>query len=248
MRYRLKLFVLTVSVIWLSQLVACWSSVPRDLHAEDQSNSQSQQSVKEGKQGDRAAQAGRRNEETMTDAQLQALLKMEFEGLFEPNGKTISPSYLLGDFNGDDVLDIAIPVRLIRSIEASDKTESPFWFGKPLGPGMAQDDERYRFKMGDLNRYRNESILIVLHGVAGRGWNHSEPKQKYVIVDGWDAGKINMASYRGKLKPVAAGDGAIEPPPRLLGDAILMLGQENKGTALYCDGNKYRWYPVAHDP
>ena len=184
----------------------------------------------------------------MTDAKLQALLKAEFEGLFEPDGKIISPRHLLGDFNGDGVLDIAISVRLLRSIEPSDKTEPPFWFGKPLGPGMVQDDERYRFKMGDLARYRNESILIVLHGMAGQGWSHSEPKQRFAIVDGWDAGKINMSSYRGKLEPVAAGDGAIEPPPRLLGDAILMLGHENKGTALYQDGNRYRWYPVDQAP
>lgn len=241
-----------MSMFWLSHL-ACLSSVPRDSQAENQAKQQARQPAlndvaQVNRQEQKQAEGERRVRETLTDAQSQALVKREFEGLFEADGQTISPSHLVGDFNGDDVVDVAIYVRLSQSIDPSDKAEPRFWFGKPLGPGMRDDDKRYTFKMGDLARYRSEPILIVLHGKAEPDPTGSEPKQRFVIVDGWDADAVTMRSYRGKLWPAAAGDSPIEPPPHLLGDAILILGRENRGTALYWDGNRYRWYPVDHAP
>ena len=247
MRYWLKISMLTMSIAGLLQLAASCSYFTRGARVVNQNSSESRPN-NIGSEGPKPCEASRVQEENSREVRTQELLKTEFEGLFEPDGQRISPNCLVADFNGDGVDDIAISVKLASSFATTEKKESPFRFSKPLGPGMPPDEGRYSFKVSDLVRYRNESILIVLHGVAGRGWNDSEPKQRFVIVDGWDAGRINMASYRGKLEPVAAGDSAIVPPPLLLGDAILMLGHENKGTALYWDGNQYRWYPVGHAP
>ena len=54
-----------------------------------------------------------------------------------------------------------------------------------------------------------------------------------------------MKRYHLKLPEAVAGDEPeIVPPPKLIGDAIVMLTDENKGTAIYWDGARYRRYPV----
>lgn len=48
----------------------------------------------------------------MTAEQVATLLRSEFGGLFKVDDRNITPSYLVGDFNGDGVEDLAVSVRL----------------------------------------------------------------------------------------------------------------------------------------
>ena len=47
----------------------------------------------------------------LTKEQAQSLIREEFSGLFSIDEEAISPSHLIGDFNGDGVDDIAILAR-----------------------------------------------------------------------------------------------------------------------------------------
>jgi len=188
----------------------------------------------------------------LNEEEVITLLSLEFSGLFKIDDQHISPSYLVGDFNGDGIQDIAISVQLNRQVSAADKSKPLFSFEKAPGPGPSTVGEQGSdsgFAIGDLVRYQDLAILAVIHGSKNKGWNESQPEQRFVIVDAWHLGKKLMSLYRGKLKPTPYGDEPrIIQPPEFFGDAILMLDQTNTGTAVYWDGARYRWYPVDELP
>ena len=179
-------------------------------------------------------------------------LSLEFNGLFKVDEEHISPRYLVGDFNGDGVQDIAVSVQLNRHISAEDESKPSFSFEKAPGPGPSTVGEQGSdsgFAIGDLARYQKLTILAVIHGSKSKGWNESQPEQRFVIVDAWHLSKKLMSLYRGKLKPAPYGDEpSIVKPPELFGDAILMLDQTNTGTAVYWDSSRHRWYPIDEQP
>jgi hypothetical protein len=187
----------------------------------------------------------------VTENQVTTLLLSEFGGLFKVDERHISPSYLVGDFNGDGVKDIAVSVRLNRQLSTEDKSKPPFSFEKAFGPGSSTlgEEGEQGLATGDLARYQELAILAIIHGSPNDGWNNSQAKQKFVVVDAWRLGTKLMSLYRGKFKPTPYGDETrVTEPPQLLGDAILMLDQTNAGTAVYWDGARYRWYPVDELP
>ena len=188
----------------------------------------------------------------LNDTEVVTLLSVEFSGLFKLDEQNISPSYLVGDFNGDGAQDIAISVRLNRQLTAEDKSKPPFLLEKAPGPGpstVGEQGEVSGFTMGDLARYQELAILAVIHGSKRNGWNESQPEQRFVVVDAWHLGKKQMTINHGKLRPAPYGDERqVVPPPHLMGEAILMLDQTNSGTAVYWDGARYRWYPVDEVP
>jgi hypothetical protein len=221
-------FVLVVSLIGCFHLAACTFAS----RAVSERRSQTQEAIKRT---------------PPKEEQVATLLRSEFGDLFILDGRDVSPSYMVGDFNGDGVEDIAISVRVNRVINPDDRSTPPFFFEKAFGPGtstVGEEIEKDRFAIGALARYKDLTILLVIHGSSRQQWNNSE--QKFVIVDAWHLGKKMMSLHQGReLKPSAYGDEPqIIPPPQLLGDAILMLDGESVGTAVYWDGARYRWYPV----
>jgi hypothetical protein len=167
--------------------------------------------------------------------------------MFAVGASRISPDSITGDFNGDGNEDIAIAVHLAKQLQESDSTPINFLFYKPMGGSrpskMSSAD--YFSKLGDLARYRDHPIVVVIHSFRGSGPSQSKGP-KVVLADGWDYGKLNMRRYRGPLRRLAIGDSPVEPAPVLRGDAILFLDEPEQvdGTVVYWDGRQYRWYPI----
>jgi hypothetical protein len=221
------------TILLLAGTVACGSSKV-SLMVNRQVDTQKQETVKAGPD--------------LNGKLITSLLETEFGSLFVIDDRTISPTYLRGDFNGDGVEDLAVAVRLNRQIDPNDRSKMPFQFDKAYGPGpstVGEQDYGPTFTIGDLAGYRDLSMLAVIHGTREHGLTNSKPSQRFVVVDAWHLGQKTMSLFRGKLKPAAYGDELkIIPPPQLLGDAILMIGPEDSGTAVYWDGARYRWYEV----
>lgn len=123
----------------------------------------------------------------------------------------------------------------------------PFWFGKPLWAGMdSKYGSDYQFDLSDFARYANSpstGFLLIIHGK--RGVADSDTADRFLLVDGWDLPKKTMRPFKGKLALAIGGDGSKPvPPPILKGEAIVVLTSENRGSAIYWDGKRYRWYPV----
>ena len=181
----------------------------------------------------------------LTESRVRGILISELEGWFDLSDRVISPSYVSADLNGDGIVDLAAAVRLNREVSPDDTTEPPFQFVKPDG------DPLYRMETGALRWYHdhNAAILVIIHGSRDFGLTNTKPAQRYVLVDGWQGGKLKLQLYRGKLKIARAGDEPeLMPPPVLLGSALILLGIENDGTAVYWDGKAYSWYPVREPP
>lgn len=190
------------------------------------------------------------------DQALRSLLRSHFGDMFAVGASRISPDSITGDFNGDGREDIAIAVHLAKQLKESDTTSIDFLFYKPWGgskPLTAREIKRMSpthpfSKLGDLARYWNEPLVVVILSFKDSAPSPSMAS-KVVLADGWDGGKsiiLNMSRYRGRLRRVAMGDGPLEPAPVLHSDAILMLDEPERteGTAIYWDGNQYRWYGI----
>jgi hypothetical protein len=50
------------------------------------------------------------------------------------------------------------------------------------------------------------------------------------------------------LAVVAGDEPRVVPPPKLIGDAIVCLDDNNVGTAIFWNKGKYHWYPVNKYP
>lgn len=192
------------------------------------------------------------NDSELTESRVRGILVSEFEGWFDLSDRLISPSYVSADLNGDGIPDLAAAVRLNREISPDDTTQSTFQFEKPYGL-VGPDDPvpPIRMETGALKWYsdHNGAILVIIHGSRDFGLTNTKRKQRFVLVDAWNNGKLKLQLYRGKLKIARAGDEPkLLPPPELLGSALILLGIGNNGTAVYWDGTAYRWYPVSEPP
>jgi hypothetical protein len=238
---RLNFVAIGIGTFLLLSLLACQPSI-----------SSVSQPTQNKEQKQQATEAQEQSPSKLTEDRVRVLVETESKGLFQVDTQTISPSYLIGDFNGDGIDDIAVPVKLSHELDSNNKAKTPFWFDK-AGACTGQLPEGVytsppTFTMSDLARYRGWPILLVIHGTRESGWNNTQPQQQFVIVDAWDQGKKIMSLYRGKLKPVPNGDNPQIVTPPHFGDALLMLIEGGKGTAILWDGEGYCWYPVNEVP
>jgi hypothetical protein len=187
----------------------------------------------------------------LTAKEIQELLMTELGGLFRYDEKTVFPSYMVGDLNGDEVKDIIIIARLIEDGELNKISQLPFNLDKPLGAGVnsKQDVTTGELTLEDLKRYTNEPVVIILHGVPGNLWRTNQPQKRFVLLDAMHNDTKTMKLSRGRIKPAFAGDERKRvPPPSLKGDAILFIAPDDTGLAVYWDGQRYRWYPLKEVP
>ena len=92
------------------------------------------------------------------------------------------------------------------------------------GPAKGTSAREYRYRLGDLARYRNERMLAGIHGSRGGGLRSARPSQKFIVLDAADIGTKRMKLYAGKLpRAVDSRDLTFGPPPKLLGHAVLLL-------------------------
>jgi hypothetical protein len=88
------------------------------------------------------------------------------------------PNHVAGDFNGDDVTDIAVAV-LPRSGDALSNINAdlPRWSLQDAAPPAAGAAARpERVKVGN-----GERLLAVVHGVGAVGWRDPEAGQRYLV-------------------------------------------------------------------
>lgn len=177
---------------------------------------------------------------------VKQLIKQEFNNFFYLEEKAgISPSFLIGDTNGDGIDDIVAIVHVRGMIDESSITKPSFWLGKPLGTGMnSKAYKDHYFTIGDLSRYKGEPILVIIHGSGKASKKREHPYYKYALLDAMDNGVNKMSFQRTPLTAsTITNEREAKLPPKLIGAAVL-LTLDNSGTAIYWDGERYRWYPV----
>lgn len=190
----------------------------------------------------------------LSKEELEAILSSEFQGMLVLDDRGyISPNHIIGDFNNDNIKDIAILARPSKNLNRDDTSKPDFWlssthwgssnFQKATGR-RHREKLYYQYTLGELAMYRNllVPIIAIIHGDPDKPWSGSKPRQKFVVLEGIDGTSDRMELYRGGLNPRPIGDIGIVPPPKLIGDALLFTSA-GVGTVVYWDRGGYYWYP-----
>jgi hypothetical protein len=187
-----------------------------------------------------------RAQRDLSESQIEPLINKCFANLFSLSSHGLSPPFVVGDFNGDGMQDLFVPVRFVGSIKPSNSAKPNFNLEMVLGTGgLPKDKAFYDLRLGDLS-VDNGQYFVVIHGAAGIPLSICPSvRNRFVLIYAMDKGSIGIRLYGGKrLPPGTIGDPKEDqPPPMLKGKAIVLLDSHKIGTALYWDGSRYRWYP-----
>jgi hypothetical protein len=139
-----------------------------------------------------------------------------------------SPSFVVGDFNGDQSEDVAVIVKTAPGKTSDMNQQFPPWILKDpfikTAPGMTP-----------LRVSESETLLAVIHGYGAGGWHDSQATQTYLLKNVLGE-KIEA---RTKAEVIAASQG--KKLPQLSGDLIGEILRGKPGY-LYYAGSTYLWY------
>jgi hypothetical protein len=139
-----------------------------------------------------------------------------------------SPSFVVGDFNGDRSEDIAVILKTAPGKVSDMNQQFPPWILKDpfvnTEPGMAP-----------LRVSESETLLAVIHGFGAEGWHDTQATQTFLLKNVLGE-KIET---RTKAETIAANQG--KKLPQLSGDLISEVLRGSSGY-LYYAGSTYLWY------
>lgn len=176
---------------------------------------------------------------------IDRLVRECFGGLLRPDTHTLAPGFVVGDFDGDGTNDLFVPARLARTLDKKDKSKLPFNYQDVLDPA-APASVALDLRRGDLAQVETWPLFAIVHGMdkATKG-RCSASRGKFLLLFPMDKGTTALELFQGEGLPFGTiGDRKEDqPPPRLKGNAVLLLDSHREGLAIYWDGARYRWYP-----
>jgi len=137
------------------------------------------------------------------------------------------PNFFIGDFNGDNSLDLAVILKPEKEKLAEMNQESPPWILKdPLSANRPAPP--LQIAAGDV-------LLAIIHGYGPNGWRDDQATQTYLLKN---AVGLELKAYA-KKEFASANQG--KKLPRLAGD---LIGENLSGNSvyLYFTGAQYSWY------
>lgn len=148
---------------------------------------------------------------------------------------------LVGDFNGDGVEDVAMPVRPAegRLVEINDELAN--WSVQDAldetasRRGPASQGTRAAVESGDV-------LLAVVHGIGPKGWRDDGARQCYLVRHA--AGAPLEARPRTELLHYV---GRVPDAAQLTGHVILCASGGRPGF-VYWTGSRYAWHPLPSRP
>ena len=139
-----------------------------------------------------------------------------------------SPSFVVGDFNGDRSEDIAVLIKTAPGKVSDMNQQFPPWILKD--PFVSSEPG-----MTPLRIAESETLLAVIHGYGAAGWHDSQATQTYLLKNVLGE-KIET---RTKAEAIAVNQG--KKLPQLQGDLISEILRGKPGY-LYYAGSTYLWY------
>jgi hypothetical protein len=168
-------------------------------------------------------------------AEVQDAIKRIFQNAVSLNERR-SPSFFVGDFNGDGSQDLAAVVDPaegmlleINSELANWILEDPKTVSVPGAGGHQSNALPTRVQKGD-------ELIAIIHGFGPAGWRNPVAKQTYLLKGAVGA---NMKSQSARDLLAAAKPNGKVPPLR--GDVISEMLAGGPGLILWT-GSKYAWY------
>ncbi|MFN2577311.1 MAG: hypothetical protein ABR607_06420 [Pyrinomonadaceae bacterium] len=149
------------------------------------------------------------------------------------------PSFIAGDFNGDDSEDLAIVTRPNENSLAEINSDLANWTLEdpkvvPI-PGTKAADELVRPKPVKVEK--TDSLLTIIHGIGAEGWRNAEARQTFLLRNGSGTNML-VRSVEDLRK-----DFTTPKLPPLKGDTISEQMNGRHGI-IFWTGAKYAWYPI----
>ena len=144
------------------------------------------------------------------------------------------PAFVVGDFNGDGLEDLAVWIKPNDGQTGEINNELANWIledPKDVAPRKTNLPAPPKA----IRAEKDEVLLAVIHGAGREGWRNSEAKQTYLLKN---EGATTMTSQ--SLRNLQGGNDKQELPP-LRGDAINETLNGKPGI-IYWTGAKYAWH------
>lgn len=142
-----------------------------------------------------------------------------------------TPTFVAGDFNGDESVDLAVLLRPAPGKLPELNQQYPPWILKNVflidRPGAPPQRVA-----------ENEILLAVIHGYGPKGWRDPDARQTFLLKSA--AGSDMQTEERADFLKANEGKNV----PRLRGDVIREVLKGKPGWLYYADAT-YRWYDPA---
>ncbi len=148
---------------------------------------------------------------------------------------SVSPNFLVGDFNGDATQDLAVVVRPAPGKFTEMNEEYPAWL---LRDALLTD----RNQRPNLTVDENETLLAIIHGFGNEDWRDPQATQTYLLKNAV-AAKMSVSTAAEFLQSHSG-----RKTPRPQGDIIGGKLRDSDGYLYYTNAN-YSWYdPKTYKP
>lgn len=174
-----------------------------------------------------------------TKAQVEEAFHRVFgEDLIAQSGEGSSqPTFIVGDFNGDESEDLAIIARPVSSKLDDINNEFANWiiqdadkaFIAPPGKAVVVPPKQARPRVE-----RDEQLLAIIHGVGTEGWRNSQARQAYIV-------KHAAATFEGTAPSIS--QKAIRAMKLPVETEIIKEVRNNRKGFLFWTGGAYAWHP-----
>lgn len=179
--------------------------------------------------------------------EVQLAVKRIFKGavVIDPDRK---PSFLVGDFNGDQSQDLAVVLKPADGKLSELNQEFPSWIAREPIKEVLQPKSKIMARTvaarpsvnpasGQTVRFEQSDVLLaIIHGSGPSGWRDPEATQTHLLRDVVGA-DMTMLPLKSAVKAYKG----IKPFPNIYGDLIqqTLIGQSG---FLHFTGGVYGWY------
>jgi hypothetical protein len=149
----------------------------------------------------------------------------------------LKPVYIVGDFNGDDVEDLAVVVEPVKNKLDEINSDLANWIIQDADKFFLPDPHARVVKMPEIQEPKvqaGETLLLIVHGYGPTGWRNPQARQTYLV-------KHAAANFLGTGRSFK--EKYIQQMRLTIETDVIKENRDNKSGFLFWTGSNYAWHP-----
>ena len=149
----------------------------------------------------------------------------------------IKPVYIVGDFNGDQVEDLAVAVQPVSSKLQAINSEVASWIIQDADKFFLPNPGVHSVRMPEIQSphvEKDEMLLAIIHGYGPSGWRNPDARQTYLV-------KHAAANFLGTERSFS--EKYIREMKLAVQTDVIKANRDNKSGFLFWTGSNYAWHP-----